>query len=54
MSTSKLLTPGKKTNHKQLPPQSIVSKRGVSSRFISWLLDGFKQMEPAKIKVRHQ
>ncbi|MBN2501957.1 MAG: hypothetical protein JXB38_14340 [Anaerolineales bacterium] len=30
------------------------TKRGVSATFITWLLDGFTQMETAKVKIDHR
>ena len=35
----------------QSPEKSEGSKRGVSATFIAWLLDGFTQMETAKVKI---
>ena len=54
MSAKKLLAPGKSVLKKQLPKQSVVPKRGVSTNFIGRLLDGFKQMEPVKVEIRNQ
>ena len=52
MSEQRLLTPEKSKN--QLSEKPADSKRGVSATFIAWLLDGFTQLETAKVKIENR
>jgi hypothetical protein len=52
MSQKKALSSRK--HESQFPKKSEGLKRGVSATFIAWLLDGFTQMETAKVKIDHR
>jgi hypothetical protein len=54
MSEKNYLPRNTQEQPKQLPHNSTTAKNGVSSTFISWLLNHCKQMETAKIEIRNR